>query len=169
MDKFLIGSSLLGLSAIRDVDFLYIGEDKEFRVEDGNDNKHRTKEEQLELLQFQNDNLNKIFNYQLDQAINKDFGKFIPYNILDYKNELIVLLKEVVSKGLYNFSKRFTIKNKCCTKLIYHVAYNLFILENNSPIITDSQKEIIQKIHDGNMPIEYLDELETRIMALKEG
>ena len=64
---------------------------------------------------------------------------------------------------MFNFNKRITTNNGHCSKIIYHIAYNLFILENNSPIITDTQKAIIQRIHDRLMPVEYIDELEKRI------
>jgi hypothetical protein len=57
-------------------------------------------------------------------------------------------------------------KRKNCSKLIYHFAYNLFILQNNSVYLTPEQKEIIQKIHDCQMPIEYLDELERMLNEL---
>lgn len=44
-------------------------------------------------------------------------------------------------------------------KNIYHIAYNLFILLNNSVTLTEEQMNIVQKIHDCEMPIQYLQEL----------
>ena len=43
---------------------------------------------------------------------------------------------------------------------------NIFILKNNSPIITVEQKAVIQKIHDCQMPIDYLDELLNILMEV---
>lgn len=168
MRKFLIGSSVLGLTNIKDTDYLYIYDDNEtqVKIDDGQDNRYRTKQYQIDMLEFKNDDGRKLFNYQCDKTINKEFGEFIPYNILDYRNELTRFLKEIVKKKTFNFNKRITQGDKCCCKMIYHIAYNLFILENNSPIITDEQKEIIQKIHDKLMPIEYIDELGRRINHL---
>ena len=167
MKKFIIGSSILGLTNLRDKDYLYIVENgNTITINDENDNHYRTKEYQLELLEFKNNDGRKLFNYQCDKAINKEFGEFISYNILDYKSELIKFLKNIVNKKLFNFDKRVSTEDKKCAKYIYHIAYNLFIVENNSPIITTEQKEIIQKIHDLKMPIDYLDELERKINEL---
>ena len=146
MEKFLVGSSLLGLTNIKDTDYLIVSENESgTNGQNGIDYRYRTMTNIKETLKFKNNDGRKLFNYQLDKAINKEFGKFIPYNILDYRNELTTFLKEVVSKKLFNFNRRITINKGHCSKMIYHIAYNLFILENNSPIITDEQKEIIQK------------------------
>ena len=67
----------------------------------------------------------------------------------------------------YKFDKEKYSQNNCCDKKIYHIAYNMFILQNNSPILTNEQKEIVQKIHDKEMPIEYLDEMEKIIKSFK--
>ena len=168
MRKFLVGSSLLGLTNIRDTDYLVVSENENNTdFNDGVDYRYRTTTNIKETLEFKNNDGRKLFNYQLDKAINKEFGKFIPYNILDYRNELTRFLKEIVRYKMFNFNKRVTTNNGHCSKMIYHIAYNLFILENNSPIITDEQKAIIQKIHDRLMPIEYIDELGRRINNLK--
>lgn len=162
MKKFLIGSSILGLTNIKDSDYLYIYENSSeanTKIDDGNDNRYRTKEYQIELLEFKNDDGRKLFNYQCDKTINKEFGEFIPYNILDYRKELTKFLKEIVKEKTFNFNKSITQGNQCCCKMVYHIAYNTFILINNSPIITNDQKAIIQSIHDKNMPIDYIDDL----------
>ena len=167
MKEFLIGSSLLGLTKIKDIDYLIISEDESGTgVKDGVDFRYRTLDNLKETLAFKNEDNRKLFNYQLDQAINKEFGEFMPYHLLDYRKELILFLKEIASNKKFNFNKRITTNNGHCTKYIYHIAYNLFIVENNSPIITTEQKEIVQKIHDLKMPIDYLDELDRKINEL---
>lgn len=164
---FLIGSKLLNLSNCKDIDYLVLDDNKNNIYNQSNvDCRYRTITNIKETLIFKNDDDRKLFNYQLDKTINKEFGEFIPYNIIDYRNELTRFLKEIVSYKMFNFNKRVTTNSGHCSKIIYHIAYNLFILENNSPIITDEQKEIIQKIHDRLMPIEYLDELARRINNL---
>lgn len=165
---FLIGSKILNLSNCKDIDYLILDDNKNNIYNQNNaDYRYKTITNIKETLEFKNDDGRKLFNYQLDRTINKEFGEFIPYNILDYRNELIKFLKEIASNKMFNFNKRVTTNNGHCSKIIYHIAYNLFILENNSPIITDKQKAIIQKIHDRLMPIEYIDELEKRINNLK--
>lgn len=146
---------------------MVIDEEKKLaEFKNGVDYRYRTLENVKKTLEFKGNDDRKLFNYQLDKSINKEFGEFLPYTLLDYKNELISYLKDIVKCKRFNFDKRVTSNKGHCTKIIYHIAYNLFILENNSPIITDEQKEIIQKIHDRLMPIEYLDELEKRILRL---
>lgn len=167
MNRFLVGSGLLGLANIKDTDYMVIEEEKKLaEFKDGIDYRYRTLENVKDTLAFKGNDDRKLFNYQLDKAINKEFGEFLPYNLLDYKNELISYLKEIVKYKRFNFDKRITSNNGHCTKIIYHIAYNLFIVENNSPIITAEQKTIIQTIHDRLMPIEYLKELERRINEL---
>ena len=166
MEKYLVGSSLLGLSKARDLDYLIIGTKPSDYTYNEEDIRFREKNELLGCMKFENNSFGWIYNYQLDRQINNAFALYYSYNLLDYRAQLINRLKKVVNKKLFNFNKIITQGNKCCCKIIYHIAYNLFILENNSPIITEEQKVIIQKIHDLKMPIEYLDELEKRILLL---
>ena len=103
--------------------------------------------------------------------IKQDFP--IIYHILDYKEKLkrllnLFIIQEFsvfgkVSKGVYSRNmNRYVLP-----KIFYHIAYNLFILENNSVKLTDEQLEIVQKIHDKEMPVEYGEELKQRILNLK--
>lgn len=170
--KYLIGSKLLGLSNNKDNDYLIISNDIEYKrmYENGEDILYRSEDHIRNHLAFNCkikkwEDWNYIVNYQLDQQI---IGQNFPieYHILDYRNELLIFLNKIVEKKMLNFNKCITTKNKCCTPIIYHFAYNLFILENNSPIITADQKIIIQKIHDGLMPIDYLDVLYLKLKNL---
>lgn len=172
MQRYLIGSKLLGLTNNRDIDYLYLdldgtSEQEVIIQEDGIEKHVRTLDQLQKSLNFEvNNDMWLLYNYQLDREIvGSDFP--IEYHILDHKENVKKLLKKIVKNKYCNFNKRITTgPNKSCSKIIYHVAYNLFILENNSPIITDEQKQIIQQLHDGNMPITYLDELVTKISVL---
>ena len=107
-----------------------------------------------------------IYNYQYDrELIGNEFP--IEYHILDYKDELIEFLMFVVKQKLFNFNKRIKCNGNYCSRLIYHIAYNVFILQNNSPILTEEQLKIVQQIHDYQMPIEYVDTLTSMIYTLK--
>ena len=99
-----------------------------------------------------------FYSYLFDKEINPN-SPFDDYHILDYKQQLYDLLKVTIEKNDFGLSGKFTSNHGHCLKQVYHVAYNIFILKNNSPIITDEQKAIVQKIHDCEMPISYLDEL----------
>ena len=169
--KYLIGSSLIGLKNNRDVDYLILVDDipKDPIREPGVDNHYWTKEQLIDFLNFKTDVKQParqcLWNYQCDRdLIGDDFP--IEFHILDHKEKLKDFLKKVVYHRQLNFNKYVTFDGGYCSKLIYHFAYNLFILQNNSVHMTQEQKEIIQKIHDYQMPIEYLDELERMLNEL---
>lgn len=168
--QYLIGSYLLGLTENKDLDYLVITDDTSLKRKyiDGIDYFYQTQEYTNSILQFKEDNLYlKLVNFQYDKDVRND--DFPEYHILDYRSEIITILKKLVNEKIWGFSRRiFILQNgkKFCLKNTYLIAYNLFILENNSPIITEEQKTIIQKIHDRQMPLSYLDELETRINKL---
>lgn len=171
MIKYKVGSVALGLNNTKDIDYVVISNKTQKISVMNNDGIYEdlwcfTLEDLYKNLQFKScDIFTLLSNYEYDiEIIDSSFP--IKYHILNYKEQLIKLLKEIVNNKSFNFDKRITQGNKCCSKMIYHIAYNLFILENNSPIITDEQKAIIQKIHDRLMPIEYIDELTEKINNL---
>lgn len=169
MYKFLVGSQLLGLSNAKDTDYYVILEEGETAKDAGVDDNHIVDyDKTYQTLIFVDDSINSIYNYQYDKQINPSFAEFFEYSILNYKTDLINLLDKIIANKQFNFSKQITQGNNCCCKIIYHIAYNIFILENNSPIISAEQKQIIQKIHDKAMPIEYLDTLKNKFYQIKE-
>jgi ferredoxin-fold anticodon binding domain-containing protein len=161
---YLVGSKELGLKNCKDTDKIIITKSGTYRKE---------VKENTEIAYISESTLDKLmrfklwksqfaylmmFAYQLDyEIIGKDFP--YEYHIIDYRKELIEYLNYIIKNELFNFNKRVTINKNCCSKYIYHIAYNAFILRNNSSIITKKQKKIIQRIHDGKMPIEFLDKL----------
>ena len=166
MEKYQVGSKLLGLENNKDNDFVVICEDIVITrriVENGEEIFYKTREELINTLNFNSpNNYNTLYNYQYDRdIIGKDFP--VDYHILEHKNKLVIYLQKIVDNRLFNFNKLVTCNGGNCSPKIYHIAYNAFILKNNSPIITEGQKEIIQKIHDAKMPISYLDDLEKMI------
>lgn len=170
--EYLVGSKALGLKNARDEDYVIIATNKEYerRVEKNKEYIYISENLAKEIMSF---DVRKekykhlyLFNYQFDRKIIGDSFP-ISYNILEYKGKLKELLKRIMEEKLYNFDKRVTTNGDNCSKRIYHIAYNVFILENNSSVITKEQKEIIQTIHDCKMPIDYLDELKIKIKEIK--
>lgn len=165
--KYLIGSKLLGLTNEKDKDYVIISTEYEHKKikENEEDILYSSKEHLLKRFFFEDYQTKPFFyvvNYQFDKSIiGQDFP--IEYNLLDYKDKLIEFLKWIVINKRVGFLHD-RINNEFCLKMTYHVAYNVFILLNNNPIINDNQKAIIQKIHDGQMPIDYLNELEEIIL-----
>ena len=168
--KYLIGSKLLGLDNAKDSDYLVICNDYEYerRPTNTQDIFYRN-ENNIKTLMVFNADLKEnarflILNYQLDKNI---IGQNFPieYHLLGYKDKVKELLKIIVENKLLNFNKRITVKG-CCSKILYHVAYNAFILQNGTTTLTSEQKAIIQDIHDCKKPISYLDELKEIIYKL---
>ena len=173
MERFIVGSHLLGIKNCEDFDYVVIDDtSEEYRKSVNEENCHIfyiSKPMLDKYMNFEIDykkNLhNYLIQYQLDQnIISSDFP--YKYNILDNKNKYIELLKYVAKSKRYGFRKWNNNGDKYCSKLIYHIAYNMFICQNNSVLLTEEQKEVIQKLHDRVMPISYLDEMENIINNL---
>lgn len=172
--KYLIGSHLLGLQNNHDTDYLVIINDEDDiysrRCVDGEDIVYCTKTNIDNRMNFRytiDDRTASyyIINYQLDKDI---IGQEFPlsYSILDRRNDYVKLLNFIVDNKACNFTREVDFNNGHTAKNIYHIAYLVFILENNSTKLTEEQKVIVQKIHDKQMPREYLDELEAKIRKL---
>lgn len=173
--RYLIGSCQLGLKNNHDTDYLQIEESgdgsrykREFK--NGEDVVTRSAVNIDRQMNFElpiNEKTAKyyIINYQLDEEI---IGQEFPYKyrILDKRDKYIQLLNYIADNKVLNFNKEININDWHCSKALYHVAYLTFILENNSTILTAEQKAVVQKIHDKQMPIAYLDELEEKIRNL---
>lgn len=173
MKRYKIGSSVLCLDNCKDADYVVLSNEYGnykmiYDKETKEDVVYITEEYLNSILTFKHYNMSLImFNYQYDrEIIGKDFP--IEYHLLDYRNELVNYLKEIVKFKMFNFNKRIKCNGGNCTRMIYHIAYNVFILQNNSPILTNEQKAIVQKIHDHLMPISYIDDLEQMINKLEE-
>lgn len=135
VNKYLVGSSLLGLSNSKDLDYIILVENlppKEKRPQQEGCEKvldigYRTFNETKKRLDFVQLDWLTICNYQLDQdIIGQDFP--IEYHILEHRRALISYLKKIKNEHLCNFHKLIRINKKYCSRLIYHVAYNIFIL-----------------------------------------
>ena len=172
MKKYLIGSKLLRIENAKDVDLLVLKDiqseeiiDQDWNSLGKQDISYCSCSELNNRLSFNRYSIKTLSNYQFDsQIIQQDFP--IKYSILSHRDDLIAFLKTVSKKKLFNFDLSISIDGRYCSKIVYHIAYNIFILQNNSPIITNEQKEIIQKIHDIQMPIEYIAVLQNFIDKL---
>lgn len=168
MEKYLIGSSLLGIKNTRDKDYIVFIDNANYTrsavvMENLEGNIHyRNKDDFIKSLNFKLEDYKSLVNYQCDREfIGEDFP--IEYHILDYKDKVIEMLKRISKFNKCGFSKNFMQGDNCCIKRIYHIAYNIFIVQNNSVELTDKQLEIVQKIHDIQMPIDYIDTLKEMI------
>lgn len=175
--QYLVGSKLLGLDNNSDIDYLVLVDDSyggdfyEYDKQNDIEYHRRTASMLLRTLKFELPFDKKtiryyVVNYQLDENI---IGQDFPYkySILDNRDKYVEMLNWIVDNKALNFAKIAELNSGNCSKGIYHLAYIMFILENNSPTLTAEQKNIVQKIHDLNMPQSYLDVLEEKIRNLK--
>lgn len=173
--KYLVGSKLLAISNTHDTDFVCIVDkfDKdEYNIAKENNEHIIFYEKELLVsildfaLPFNRQTVYKyLYSYQLDKDI---IGQDFPYehSVLKKRDRYIELLKWVVETGSCNFAHHERLNGGNCSKIIYHIAYIVFILQNNSVEITSEQKAIVQKIHDKQMSQSYLDELARIIYEL---
>lgn len=168
------GSSMLGLQNCHDVDWLVmddkIGDRPSYRDQNGEEFFFRSTATIHRLLNFRiiPPPAWNFCTYQFDaDIINQKFP--IEFHVLDHKTDVVWFLNQVTKKELCNFSERIAINGLYCSKKIYHIAYLIFIMQNNSVYLNNEQKEIIQKIHDLEMPISYVAKLKEMIKNLGGG
>jgi len=179
MNKYQLGSKLLNLDNTRDNDFVILVDgdrDTNYRSKEDGDCFCMSKAYLDKFINFEEEFDYKtiaiyIVLYQYDKDI---IGQNFPieYHILDRKNDFIRLLKFIRENKLLNLDTEIKISTKenrkfyICSKIQYHIVYNLFIIKNNSVNLTAEQKAIIQKIHDRQMPAEYINTIIQEIDAL---
>lgn len=167
MKKYSVGSHLIGLNNTRDKDVVVVIEDCSYNE---NEDIHYLLKDYLDkLMNFEIPfSPNVVHRYLITYQYDKDIiGQDFPYeyHILDHRDKYIELLKYIVDTSAIGFD-RTIYRNNFINKIMYHVAYLTFVIKNNSVVLTEEQKSIVQKIHDRQMPVEYLDELESIIRSL---
>ncbi len=174
--QYLVGSKKLGLQNARDMDILLIFEDEQITKENAHqilktsfDIDYRIwKKDDFEkflTLDFLGNNpYNFLWLYQCDTDIIKQDFKY-DFHILSIKDKMLPLLKSFLQEVLYSlrhpeWPKDFNIK------WVYHLAYNIFIFQNRTPHLTNEQIKKVQKLHDKNITINDIKELEYILHSL---
>lgn len=164
---FEIGFGFIFPNHGRDRDYLLINKDEENRIykryiQEGNDILEESLKELKDRISFDKnwlmrqrllDHYQALFLYQLDTEFRKQRGSYFPLeiNILQHKEDILNLLREIEQKKKFNFNRKITIDGKYVSKTFYSIAINKFFIANNSMILTKEQKNIILKIHDIKM------------------
>lgn len=175
MEKYLVGSQALNLNRAKDADYVILvdGNGRDYCVhtfEDGEDRFYLTKANLDSYMNFEREFcgrtiLRYAINYQYDKRIiSADFPH--KYDILSRRENYVEMLKWIVDNKALNFDKSLKINDWKCSAVIYHVAYLTFILENNEVSLSAEQIAQVQKIHDKQMPVSFLDELAEKIKNL---
>ena len=176
--QYLIGSKLLNLENETDTDYFILddsmNEDYKMIID---------KESHIDYFYRKTSFINKLCNFEIDFKTQLKFysvlyqydadiiGQNFPieFHVLEHKTEYINFLNYVINEnhcGFGAFIRKRGAQDCFCVKEIYHIAYVTYILKNNSTTLTAEQQQIIQTIHDKQMPISYLDELKKEILAL---
>ena len=164
VENIQVGSTILGLDNCRDTDILLIDSPRRGSWFKDGINFHPVDNERLKAeMAFDTDRYwDQFYAYMLDSDINPNN---LDYNVFDYKDKLFSCIKN------FNFDKLHIVPfdyrpNGVMSKRLYHIAYNAFMLQNDSKILLPEQKVIVQKIHDHEMPLTYERELENLIKNL---
>ena len=88
--------------------------------------------------------------------------------IFDHKQ---LVLTRVLEIGDMNFFSPYVVQvneknERVCTKLLCWALWYSYIFDNHSLDITPEQHEIIQRCHDGELPIQYAKELRQHIVSM---
>ncbi|MCM1042778.1 MAG: hypothetical protein NC350_01015 [Corallococcus sp.] len=178
MNKFITGSCLLGLSNAQDADYVILcdGDSKDYFVhkyENGADCFYKTKANLDSYMNFERPFTHRnaehyVTTYQYDcNLVSQGFP--YRYSVLEKRAQYVRLLRWIVQNKALNFDEQVLANiddGTTLTKGLYHVAYLTFILANNSVTLTAEQKDAVQRIHDKQMPVSYLQLLRSQIDAL---
>lgn len=170
---YTVGSQMLGLSGCNDLDLIYFGEAPHRSV--GSDHFIIMDLDQLKdvLLKFDEPNrFVRHFNrpicgyyYQYSKCFHPEADYPINWDVRDHKEGWKQLLKNHMT---HKEAESYYIlqDSGVCRKTLYNIAYQYYMLLDNVVWVTGEHLEIIQKIHDLQMPAEYFYKLREQILAL---
>lgn len=91
-----------------------------------------------------------MFMYQLDKTFNPD-AKELNFDYIKNKDKIQSYVNKFIEEKKFNYNKNIISDTGHITKLTYHIIINLFFLKNNEMKLTDSQLNIIKRIHDDDL------------------
>lgn len=166
--KYLFGSKLLQLNNCRDEDWLIFVNKRGADIKEKGHRSISCYNTILNRFVMGKNEAKDIFKsfylYQLSAPfIDKEDYLFNFFNILEHRRVWITQLK-----GYINLEKteQLSQKGDVLPKQFYHLAYQYYMLVEDAHWISDEAKEIVQKIHDYEMPTSYFYELKELINSL---
>lgn len=170
MDEYIVGGVELGFTNNKDLDILRVIDSNEVKIIRGHDDKKDiftwttalynkvttfslSTDDELQLYKYL-----YLVLYQIDYRL---IDKKFPYkfDILEHKDKILCLIGEAFNSGAEGATKKLTTEDKCCLKSLYHIAWNLFSIEEGTTDLNQEHRKICEKIHDQKMPISYVDDL----------
>lgn len=88
------------------------------------------------------------------------FGE-LPYKGYSWNNHKLSVLKSEYDYLTNRF--KFLTKDRVCHKWLIYPLSTYYAVFNQSLNFTDEQKEILQKCHDGQLPVSYAEELKSNM------
>lgn len=191
--KYLTGSRFIGLENCHDYDYLIICDKTQWKRATPEDRKNKQDNHYwtIELIkkslnfedQFSSANWDSLSTMRALLVTNVLFIQHLLSDVelcksekwvnkelfFNNKNKYKDGLLWAVQHNVYNLNYDFMIRENMycnCTRRIYNVMYTLYILLNGDFYITEQQKQILQTIHDNQMPLEFLKEIPPLINQL---
>lgn len=173
MNSYIVGSKMLGLENCHDVDRIYFGDASPNSM--GEDHIVIANVALIKsiLLKFDDPNrFSEDFNrpicvhyFQLSKCFHPEDDYPIDYDIRDHKDGWKQILKNHIT---HEEAEKYYILSDSgiCRKNLYNIAYQYYMLLDDVVWVTGEHLEIIQKIHDLQMPAEYFYKLREQILAL---
>lgn len=169
---FLVGSRLLRMDNCGDTDYCYFSKirlPKEYKVHKipmvaklmqnfPKYLKYRNAKGSTSTMSVSN------YYYQYSKCFHPEEDWPITWDIRDYKEDWIKMLKNHINseEAITQYIKGKTFIDK----KFYNIAYQYFMIRDNTVYLEGESKQIVQKIHDRQMPISYFYEMRELINAL---
>lgn len=166
--KYLIGSQFLKLQNCKDTDYLLTGEQLSTVSLQKNESYLPIDFFQwyVDFLKGDEEKTTDSFVfftlYQFSQGWRPDFP--VKFEMLDFKKKWIKLLQHFVNSE--EATKRMLTGGKA-TKVFYHIAYQYYILKENTYQISEEGLSLVQHIHDFGMEEKDFFELKNMVNSLE--
>ena len=172
INQFLFGSRLLKLDNCRDYDYVHFDTDEVVRIEGEHHINHNSYHVESVFRNIRDSKTKLLSNnfiiinyfYQFSKCFHPEPDYPLQCDIRNIKEGWITLLKRHINDS--EAEKRYTENTDILRKNFYHIAYQYFMIVDNAIYLEGEHKQIVQKIHDKEMPVAYFQELKQLINAL---
>ena len=166
MRKYLVGSKMLKLDNCRDTDYMYIKEENEVSDEKGRTVRFQNFiiESFIRTKDIKSDPCKSWLLYQVTTGFHEEDDYPFKFDIRDYKDQWIKHLQAYLNDA--DVERRYTERGEILPKEMYHFEYQYHMILENKLWLDGEAKDVVQKIHDLEMPVSYFYELRDKINAL---
>lgn len=174
MLSYVVGSSLLNLKNCHDVDRIYFADSPVPTLPTQTGDYFCKNLDFIKLILAKSDHPEKFakdFNrpvcghfFQYSRGFHPEPEYPIEWDIMEHKQGWKQILKNHITHE--EAEEYYILENGICRKTLYNIAYQYYMLLDDTIWVTGEHLDIVQKIHDRQMPAEYFYELREQILAL---